>query len=85
MIELKNISKKFGEHVLFENYNLIINDNEFVMITGNSGCGKTTLMNMMGSLEKIDSGEILVNGIDITKRKNQLKYLRDNVGFLFQN
>ncbi|MBD5143764.1 MAG: ABC transporter ATP-binding protein [Ruminococcus sp.] len=85
MIELKNISKKFGQHVLFENYNLIINDNEFVMITGNSGCGKTTLMNMMGSLEKIDSGEILVNGIDITKRKNQLKYLRDNVGFLFQN
>lgn len=85
MIEIKNLSKRFGEHILFENYNMTVNDGEFAIIIGNSGCGKTTLMNMISSLEPIDSGEILVNGVDISKRKNQLKYLRDNVGFLFQN
>lgn len=85
MIEIKNLSKKFGKHILFENYNMTVNDGEFAIILGNSGCGKTTLMNMISSLEPIDSGEILVNGVNISKRKNQLKYLRDNVGFLFQN
>ncbi len=85
MIEIKNLSKRFGEHILFENYNMTVNDGEFTIILGNSGCGKTTLMNMISSLEPIDSGEILVNGVNISKRKNQLKYLRDNVGFLFQN
>ncbi|MDE5936023.1 MAG: ABC transporter ATP-binding protein [Ruminococcus sp.] len=85
MIELNNICKSFGEHIIFENYSLTIDNGEFVVITGNSGCGKTTLMNIMSSLEPVDSGEITVNGIDITKRKNQLKFLRDNVGFLFQN
>lgn len=85
MIELNNICKSFGEHIIFKNYSLTIDNGEFVVITGNSGCGKTTLMNIMSSLEPVDSGEIIVNGIDITKRKNQLKFLRDNVGFLFQN
>lgn len=85
MIEIKNLSKRFGEHILFENYNMTVNDGEFTIILGNSGCGKTTLMNMISSLEPIDSGEILVNGVNISKRKNQLKYLRNNVGFLFQN
>lgn len=42
-------------------------------------------MNIMSLLEPIDSGQIVVNGIDITKRKNQKKFLRDQVGFLFQN
>lgn len=85
MIEIKNLSKRFGKHILFENYNMTVNDGEFAIILGNSGCGKTTLMNMISSLEPIDSGEILVNGVNISKRRNQLKYLRDNVGFLFQN
>lgn len=85
MIEIKNLSKRFGEHILFENYNMTVNDGEFTIILGNSGCGKTTLINMISSLEPIDSDEILVNGVNISKRKNQLKYLRNNVGFLFQN
>lgn len=85
MMELKNICKSFGEHKIFENYSLTVDNGDFLIITGNSGCGKTTLMNIMSSLEPVDSGEIIVDGIDITKRKNQLKFLRDYVGFLFQN
>lgn len=85
MITIKNLSKSFGEKKLFENYSLQINDGEFVIFTGVSGCGKTTLLNMIGSLEKADSGEIEVDGMDITQKKNQRVYLKRKVGFLFQN
>lgn len=85
MIEIKNLSKSFGEKNLFDNYSLQINDGEFVIFTGVSGCGKTTLLNMIGSLESADSGEIRVDGTDITKKKNQRVYLKRKVGFLFQN
>lgn len=85
MITIKNLSKSFGEKKLFENYSLQINNGEFVIFTGVSGCGKTTLLNMIGSLEKADSGEIEVDGMDITQKKNQREYLKRKVGFLFQN
>lgn len=85
MIEIQNIRKSFGDNILFNNYCLYIKKGEFVIISGESGSGKTTLLNMIGALEKVDSGKILVNGIDIARRKNQLRYYRDTVGFLFQN
>lgn len=85
MIEIKNIKKSFGNKNLFDNYSLEIQDGEFVIFMGESGSGKTTLLNMIGALEKVDSGEIIVNGLDISRKKNQLKYYREIVGFLFQN
>lgn len=85
MIEIKNLKKSFGNRILFENLNIQINTGEFVIFSGMSGCGKTTLLNMIGSLENFDSGEIIVDGIDISKRKNQQKYLSEKAGFLFQN
>lgn len=85
MIEIKNLKKAFGNKVLFENLNLTIESGEFVVFSGASGCGKTTLLNMIGSLEKFDSGEIIVDGMNISLRKNQRKYLSHKVGFLFQN
>lgn len=85
MITIKNLSKSFGEKKLFENYSLQINDGEFVIFTGVSGCRKTTLLNMIGSLESADSGEIEVDSMDITQKKNQREYLKRKVGFLFQN
>lgn len=85
MIILDNINKAFGDKVLFNNYNLRIDNGEFIIFSGISGCGKTTLLNMIGSLEKPDSGKIIVDDIDITKSKNQLHYFREKVGFLFQN
>lgn len=85
MIEIQKLSKSFGRKTLFQDYNLSIEQGEYVVFSGASGCGKTTLLNMIGSLENYDSGHILVDGLDIGNRKNQQKYLKEKVGFLFQN
>lgn len=85
MIEIRNLCKSFGEHVIFDNFNAVIKDGEFVVFAGKSGCGKTTLLNIIGALEEPDSGSVLVNGLDVNQRKNQKNYFRNTVGFLFQN
>lgn len=85
MIQVEQLSKAFGKFKLFDGFSMEIADGEFVIIEGASGCGKTTLLNILGSLEKFDSGRILVDGIDISQKKNQRKYLQEKVGFLFQN
>ncbi|WP_413405571.1 ATP-binding cassette domain-containing protein [Paenibacillus amylolyticus] len=85
MIEIKNLSKKFGDRLLFSEFNLIIPDGEFVIFSGPSGCGKTTLLNMIGAIESYDEGTIVVDGIDLQSKKNHLHYFRTKIGFLFQN
>lgn len=85
MIVFDKVSKAYGEHILFRGLTFEIKDGEFVIFSGASGCGKTTLLNMIGGLEKLSGGQILVDGIDISKRKNRLRYFREKVGFLFQN
>ena len=84
MIELKSVSKSFGNEPILDNINLIIDDGEFVIFKGPSGCGKTTLLNMIGSIEPFDSGEILINGLDVSNKKNRQVILSQEVGFLFQ-
>ncbi|UED78484.1 ATP-binding cassette domain-containing protein [Lysinibacillus sp. CD3-6] len=85
MIEIKNLSKSFGNRELFKDFSLTIQDGEFIVFSGPSGCGKTTLLNMIGAIEQIDSGTILVDSMDISQKKNQLNYFGNKVGFLFQN
>ncbi|WP_141903959.1 ATP-binding cassette domain-containing protein [Lysinibacillus sp. Y5S-8] len=85
MIEILNLSKSYEKRELFNGFNLTIQDGEFVIFSGPSGCGKTTLLNMIGAIEKIDSGKILVDKNDISVKKNQLDYFGNRVGFLFQN
>lgn len=85
MIQVEHLSKAFGKFRLFDGFSMEIADGEFVIIEGASGCGKTTLLNILGSLEKFDSGRVIVDGIDISQKKNQRKYLQEKVGFLFQN
>lgn len=64
---------------------MIIPDGAFKVFAGKSGCGKTTLLNMIGGLERPDNGKILVNGFDIYERRNMKQYFTYQVGFLFQN
>ncbi len=85
MIRIENLKKAFDTHVIFDGFSQEIPDREFVVFTGASGCGKTTLLNMIGGIEPADSGEIIVDDLNITKTKNLKTYFRQYVGFLFQN
>ena len=67
IIEIKNVCKSYGDNVIIDNLNLYINKGEFVTILGPSGCGKSTTLRMIAGFETPTSGEILLNGQDITK------------------
>lgn len=87
MIIIKNLSKSYGPNKLFSDFSLSIAEGEMVAIVGNSGKGKSTLLNIIGSLEPFDSGSIEVNNKNIKKlnHKKKLEFLRNEVSFLFQN
>ena len=73
MLELKNISKQFGQHKIFDKYNLTVEEGKILAIVGPSGGGKTTLLRMLSGLETIDSGQIIYENEDfaiIDKDKN---------------
>lgn len=65
LIELRGISKQFGDNVVIDNLNLYINENEFITLVGPSGCGKTTILRMIGGFETPTSGEIVLDGVVI--------------------
>ena len=85
MIELKNVTKTFGEKVVFSGVTFKINNGEFVVFSGKSGCGKSTMLSLIGGIEKVTKGSIIVDGEDITQQKNRIRYFSSKVGFLFQN
>lgn len=84
MIRIENLSKSFGEKRLFEDLNETIADGSFTVVSGKSGCGKSTFLNILGDLEKCDFGNIYIDEIELRKIPRST-YLRDYVSFLFQN
>ncbi|UCG14086.1 MAG: ABC transporter ATP-binding protein [Deltaproteobacteria bacterium] len=90
MIELESLTKTYtlGRQriVAVSDVSLRIRPGEFTAIMGKSGCGKTTLLSLMGGLDRPDSGHIRVNGQDITQLADQelTRYRRDQVGIIFQ-
>lgn len=85
MIKISNLNKSFNSRQLYKDFNMNIEDGDFVIFKGPSGCGKTTLLNMIGGIEDIDSGSVIVNGYDTSKKRDRQKILSEEVGFLFQN
>ena len=90
IIIAKNLMKSYGEgeakFFALNDVSMSVYENEFLVIVGGSGSGKSTLLNMLGGMDRVESGTILVNGKDITKMNNdQLTiYRRDDVGFVYQ-
>ena len=91
MIEIKNIVKNYitGDTTVnaLKDVSLAFRENEFVSILGQSGCGKTTLLNILGGLDRYDSGDLLVNNISTKefKDKDWDAYRNHYVGFVFQS
>ena len=89
-IEFKNICKQYimGEITInaLENANFQIEKGELVVIVGPSGAGKTTALNILGGMDSATSGEVIVDGKEVTKLKNKelIKYRREDIGFVFQ-
>ena len=85
MIELKHVRKEFAQSVPLKDINTIIRDGEVVSIIGPSGTGKSTLLRCINLLEKPTSGQILIDGEDITAPKYSVIALRRKVGMVFQS
>ncbi len=83
MLELKKISKKFGNKQVLRDISLKINKNDCIGIIGPSGCGKSTLLRCMNSLETITEGEIYFEN-ELISESYDLDYLRRNIGMVFQ-
>lgn len=86
MIDIKDVRKSFGNLNVLKGITLHIDKGEVVSIVGPSGAGKTTLLQIIGTLDKADSGEISIDGKEISKMsKNQLSDFRNtHIGFVFQ-
>jgi len=86
MIQVENIYKSYGTLEVLKDVNLSIKQGEIVSIVGPSGAGKTTLLQIIGSLDKPDSGRIFVNNVNINelKEKELSAFRNQNIGFIFQ-
>ena len=86
MIDIKGITKSFGSLQVLKGIDLHIDKGEVVSIVGPSGAGKTTLLQIIGTLDKPDSGDILIDGTDVRKlgAKKLSEFRNRRIGFVFQ-
>lgn len=84
MIEVRNVCKKYGNHVVLNNISTNIEVGEKVVIIGTSGAGKSTFLRCLNLLETPDSGHILIEGQDITDKKTDIDLIRRKVSMVFQ-
>lgn len=84
MIKIHQLTKTFGDRTVFSDLNLNFDAGKVYALIGNSGCGKTTLLNMVAKLEPYDQGSIQYKGKDLRKIK-PTNYFRNELGYLFQN
>ncbi len=80
-LTVKELRKSFGQHEVLKGINFSVESGKFLSLLGPSGCGKTTILRIICGLETADSGEVLVDGKDVTKIKPEKR----NIGLVFQN
>lgn len=86
MIEFKNVTKKYLNHTIFENLNLKINKNDFIIMMGPSGIGKSTFVKMLIAMEYPTDGKIIVDGININGLTfDNAQIYRRKIGIIFQD
>lgn len=85
MIEFRNVYKNFGKLEVLKGINLKIEKGEVVTLIGPSGSGKSTILRCMNLLEKPTSGQVFINGTDITAPKTDIQAIRKNIGMVFQH
>ncbi len=85
-IEVRDICKSYGQTKVLRNLNFGIEKSQDLAIVGSSGCGKSTLLYCLGALEKVDSGKIIIDGIDIGALDDESlsSFRNENIGFIFQ-
>ena len=86
LLELKNVSKRYGSLYARDNVNLSIDKGEWIAIMGPSGSGKSTMMNIISCMDKPTDGQVIFDGRDITKdsRRKLTEFHRDKIGLVFQ-
>ena len=87
MIEIKGITKSFGSLQVLKGIDLSIGKGEVVSIVGPSGAGKTTLLQIIGTLDKADSGTVVIDGTDVStlKEKELSAFRNKRIGFVDEN
>ena len=84
MIKIEHLAKSFGERTVFQNINLQFAAGKVYALIGNSGCGKTTLLNILAKLEPYDKGSISYRGQELKQIKSH-HFFKNELGYLFQN
>ncbi len=85
-LSLQHINKSYGKKPVLTDVNFAVEDGTFVMLRGVSGSGKSTLLNIIGGIEPATSGEVIIDGKNISalKSKERVDFFRHKVGFIFQ-
>jgi lipoprotein-releasing system ATP-binding protein len=86
MLEAKKISKSFGNFKVLDEIDLQIESSKIISIIGKSGSGKSTLLHILGTLENMDSGQLVIGDVNISnvKEKKLAKFRNEQIGFIFQ-
>lgn len=84
-ISVKNLKKNFGSLEVLKDISLEVTEGEVVVLIGPSGSGKSTLLRCLNQLEKATSGQILIDGCDVTDKHTDINKVRENIGMVFQH
>lgn len=85
LLEIKNLVKKYDDHLVLNNINFNVNKSDVIVILGASGCGKSTLLRCINGLESTNSGEIIFNGKIINNQTTNWTFVRQKIGMVFQS
>jgi polar amino acid transport system ATP-binding protein len=83
-LRIEGLSKSFGDHLVLDGIDLVVDDHEVVCLIGASGSGKSTLLRCINLLEPIDTGRILIEGAEITAKGVDVDRIRRGIGIVFQ-